>query len=169
MQGGIEEEEVEWVSSSDSSLNRGEAAADSSESSAEQEGEQQQGVHLAEIADVVLREQREREDREALARRVARAGGIELVAARQRAPGPQEDPRARARDRERRQLEIARRFREARRQVQNRVREERRRVRAEKSSCGVSKKHQSCCRANCGRRPRAEAFGAGEEIAISST
>ena len=126
MQGGIEGEEgVEWIFSSSSGPAEGESAAEASDSS-ESSGPGE--VHLAEIAEAVLQQQRQREE---LARRVARAGGIELVAPRAQAAAPPEDRVAvRARERERRQLEIARRFREARRQAQNQQREERRQARA---------------------------------------
>ena len=85
----------------------------------------------------------EQKEREELGRRVARAGGIELVAARER-PHPTVAPhllqqweraRAAARRREqlRREAEAHRQEREERRRLQNQTREERRQQRAERA------------------------------------
>ena len=110
-EGGVEEEEPEWISSSES-----QAAVDPDSE------ESEEPPNLQAIAAVVLQDVREREQ---YAQIVARAGGIEPG----RRPAPEPRARGRAQERERRQLEIARRYREERRQRQEQARAERQRAR----------------------------------------
>ena len=117
MQGEWEGEEAEWVSSSESP-----AAEQEGENSPEESEEEEPDLQA--IAAVVLQDQREREE---FARRVARTGGIEPARIQ---PAPvQERAVIQAQERERRQLEIARRVRDERRQQQAQARIERQRAR----------------------------------------
>ena len=113
-EGGVEEEEPEWISSSESQA----AAVDPDSEESEEEP-----PNLQAIAAVVLQDIREREQ---FARIVARAGGVEP--GREPAPVVQ-GARARAQERERRQLEIARQYQEERRRRQAQARVERQRAR----------------------------------------
>ena len=109
-----EEEDAVWISSSES------PAADQEVSP--EESEEEEGPDLQAIAAVVLQDQREREE---FARRVARAGGIEPARIQ---PAPVRAA-IRGQERERRQLEIARRVRDERRRQQAQARIERQRAR----------------------------------------